>query len=252
MSGEPASGRAWGTRLTGRSKVKDSGCSSLDNEDRVESQRKGVRKGWRTQREEGEMRRCERHKGSQWLFDWDTCLLCDSHAINHLLISVSDKKLNAEINKNLRKSHIDHSLLSSSWLPPHLLWAQQWRPGRGWGIKSHWNYTYFPLKTTVRRSVKCQLRDCYLIAFLSRSIVAVGVREMDVTGCDLHHFFYVSTTFPDDVGVLGIGHVHLQSYLVHLGFIWIVSFVKITRYFKPSTKEFFQNNICLCETETSM
>lgn len=53
------------------------------------------------------------------------------------------------------------------------------------------------------------LSYCYLVAFLSGSTVAVGVGKMDVTRCDLHHLFDVSTAFPNHVGVLCVGHVHL-------------------------------------------
>jgi len=60
---------------------------------------------------------------------------------------------------------------------------------------------------------------CYLVAFLSCRIVPVGVREVDVTGCDLHHLFDVTTTFSDHVGVLCVGHVHFQSHFVYLLFI---------------------------------
>lgn len=56
----------------------------------------------------------------------------------------------------------------------------------------------------------------HLVAFLSGSIVAVGVGEMNVARRDLHHLFDVPTTLPDHVRVLCIGHVHLQSHLVYL------------------------------------
>lgn len=58
----------------------------------------------------------------------------------------------------------------------------------------------------------------YLVAFLSCSVVAIGVREVDVTGGDLHHLFDVPTTFSDNVGVLCVGHVHFQSHFVNLVF----------------------------------
>lgn len=50
---------------------------------------------------------------------------------------------------------------------------------------------------------------CHLVAFLSRPVVPVGVGEMDVTRCDLHHLFDVPTTFTNHMGVLCVGHVHL-------------------------------------------
>lgn len=64
-------------------------------------------------------------------------------------------------------------------------------------------------KAAVSGSWKCRIKDCYLVAFLPCTIVSVGVGEMDVTRCDLHHLFDVSATFPDHVRVLCVGHVQL-------------------------------------------
>lgn len=72
------------------------------------------------------------------------------------------------------------------------------------------------MKAAVRGSFEYCRSGFYLVAFLSCSIVAVGVREMDVTRCDLHHLFDVSATFPDHMGMFCVGHIHLQSHLVHL------------------------------------
>lgn len=58
----------------------------------------------------------------------------------------------------------------------------------------------------------------YLVAFLSCSVVAIGVREVDVTGCGLHHLFDVPATFSDDVGVLRECHVHFQRHFINLVF----------------------------------
>ena len=67
-------------------------------------------------------------------------------------------------------------------------------------------------------SVTGQHVTLYLVAFLSCRVVAVGVREVDVTGCDLHHLFDVPTTFSNHMGVFCVGHVHFQSHFVYLGF----------------------------------
>ena len=57
----------------------------------------------------------------------------------------------------------------------------------------------------------------YLVALLPRGVVAVGVREVDMTGSDPHDLLDVPTPFADHMGVLRVGYVHLQSHLVHLG-----------------------------------
>lgn len=62
---------------------------------------------------------------------------------------------------------------------------------------------------TVSDSLNCHLSQCHLVALLSGSVVAVGVGEMDVARCDLHHLFDVPTTFPNHVRVLCMGHIHL-------------------------------------------
>ena len=56
----------------------------------------------------------------------------------------------------------------------------------------------------------------YLVALLACGVVAVGVREVDVTGSDPHDLLDVPAPFTDHMGVLRVGHVHLQSHLVHL------------------------------------
>ena len=58
----------------------------------------------------------------------------------------------------------------------------------------------------------------YLVALLPRGVVAVGVREVDVTGSDPHDVLDVPAPFTDHMGVLSVGHVHLKGHLVHL--VW--------------------------------
>lgn len=54
-----------------------------------------------------------------------------------------------------------------------------------------------------------------LVAFLCL-VIPVGVWEMDVASGLLHHPFDVVTTFANNVGVLRVGNIHLQSYPVAL------------------------------------
>lgn len=59
----------------------------------------------------------------------------------------------------------------------------------------------------------------HLVAFFSCTVVTVGVREVDVTGCGIHHLFDVTSTFSNHMGVFCVGHVHFQSYFVYLLFM---------------------------------
>lgn len=54
-----------------------------------------------------------------------------------------------------------------------------------------------------------------LVAFLCL-VIPVGVWEMDVASRLLHHPFDVVATFANNVGVLRVGNIHLQSYPVAL------------------------------------
>lgn len=56
----------------------------------------------------------------------------------------------------------------------------------------------------------------YLIALLQMDIVSVRVGEVDMAACFLHDLLNVAAPFPDHMGVLSVGHVHLQSHLVNL------------------------------------
>lgn len=54
-----------------------------------------------------------------------------------------------------------------------------------------------------------------LVALL-RLVVAVGVGEVDVAACILHHLLDVVASFANDVGVLGVRDVHFQSHAIAL------------------------------------
>ncbi len=81
--------------------------------------------------------------------------------------------------------------------------------GRG---STEQRYTAAPL-VCVSVNMCCSQTD--LVAFLCL-VVPVGVREMDVAARLLHHPLDVVATFANNVGVLCVGHVHLQSYPVTL------------------------------------
>lgn len=54
-----------------------------------------------------------------------------------------------------------------------------------------------------------------LVALLGL-VVSVGVGEVDVAAGFFHHFLDVVASFPDDVGVLGVGDVHFEGHTAAL------------------------------------
>lgn len=86
----------------------------------------------------------------------------------------------------------------------------------------------------------------HLVALLSGSVVAVRVWEVDVAGRDLHHLLDVAAAFADHVRVLRVGHVHLQSHLVHLDFTFkfIGITVLVSSVFNKGRKRSYNNNVC--------
>lgn len=105
----------------------------------------------------------------------------------------------------------EYTLTTHSYPPPGFLHSF-YGPSNGHLEEvetNKWLFSFLIVSIMVSGSLSCCRSQCHLVAFLSGGVVAVGVGEMDVTRCDFHHLFDVSASFPNDVGVLCVGHVHL-------------------------------------------
>lgn len=67
----------------------------------------------------------------------------------------------------------------------------------------------------IHAGVNLRWRQTNLVAFLCL-VVPVGVWEMDVTARLFHNPLDVVATFANNVGVLRVGNIHLESYPVTL------------------------------------